>query len=58
MRKGWEMKIWQREQMFRKWRGKQGKEDRNCDGGLLKRDIEREREEWRKLQQIDGSVDC
>ena len=42
------MKTWQRVQMLRKWRGKEGKEDRSCDGGLLKRDIEREGEEWRK----------
>ena len=27
----------------RKWKGKVGKEDQYCDGGLHKRDIERER---------------
>ena len=26
----------------------EGKEDRKCDGGLLKRDIEREGDEWTK----------
>ena len=38
--------------MLRRWRGKAGKEDRCCDGGLLKRDLEREGEEWRK-----GAID-
>ena len=38
------MKNWQREQMLRRWRGKEGKEDRNYDGGLLTRDLEREGE--------------
>ena len=37
-----------REQMLKKREGKRGQEDHNCDGGLLKRDIEREGEEWRK----------
>ena len=43
MRKGWMMKHWQREQMPRKWKGKEGR-DRNCDRDWL-RDIEREGEE-------------
>ena len=32
--KEWEMKNWQREQMFRKWRGNGDEENLNCDGGL------------------------
>ena len=36
MWKAWEMNSWQREQMPRKWRGKRGEEDRDCDGGLRK----------------------
>ena len=48
IRKRWEVKNWQREQMLRKWRGKEGKEDQNCDGGLLNGDLETEGEECRK----------
>ena len=36
MCKEWEMKNCQREQMARKWVGKGGEEDRNCDGIALK----------------------
>ena len=40
------MRNWQREQVLRQWRGKEEKEDRNFDGGLPKRAVERE--EWSK----------
>ena len=30
----WQLENGQREQMTRKWKGKGGKEDRNCDGEL------------------------
>ena len=46
--KKWEMKNWQREQMPRKWRGNGGDKDQNCDGGCLKRELERVGEEWGK----------
>ena len=36
MGKGRDMKNWQRRQMLRTWRGKEGKEDRNCEGGERK----------------------
>ena len=37
--------------------GKGGEVDRNCNGGLCKRDLERVGEEWRKEQQIEGIGD-
>ena len=40
-RKKWQMKIWQREQMPRKWRGYGGEEDRNCDGGCIETLVKR-----------------
>ena len=42
------MEKLQREQILNKGSGKEGKEDRNSDGVLLKRDLENEGEEWRK----------
>ena len=37
----WDMKIWQREQMPRKWRGNRGEEDPNCVGVCIKRDLKK-----------------
>ena len=42
----------------RKVQGKGGKEDRNCDGEVYKRGLERVGEEWRKEQHIEGIGDC
>ena len=46
--KKWEMKNWQREQIYRKWRGNGGEEDRNCDGVCIKHDLEMG-DEWKKM---------
>ena len=35
-----------------------GEENRNCDGGCIKSDLERVGEEWRKRAKIEGIGDC
>ena len=54
--KKWHMKNWQREQMPRKWRGNRGEEDRNCDEGCIKHDLERVGEKCKNI--IGGTGDC
>ena len=47
----WEIENWQREPMPRKWRGKGGEEDRECDGRTGFREIWKEWEENGEQQQ-------
>ena len=44
--------------MPRRWRGKRGEEDRNCDGKVHKRDIERVEKNGEKEQQMEEIGDC
>ena len=53
MWKEWEMKNWQREQMPKRWRGKEARKTDIAMEDCIKSELERVDEEWRKEQEIE-----